>query len=235
VLHLRRQLDRLRDDLLPLGLRVEAAIDRATRAVVERDAEAARALRDEDLRVHEAGATLEEACLSTLALPQPVAFDLRFVVSVLKIKDDLTRMTELARGLASHAIALAALDPVDAPYDLGTMGVTTRKMVHMALDALASQDTSKAQMVRELDDIVDDVHRGMYEQVVSKIEAHPEHITSYIHLQNVSRQLERLADLATNIAKDVIYLAEGEIVRHRRAMLEAEPSDRADTPHTNLE
>jgi len=150
-----------------------------------------------------------------LALYQPVAIDLRFIITALKINNDLERIGDLAVNIAERAEFLAGQKPVDVPFDFDAMADKTQSMLSQSLDALVDMDCNLAYQVCAADDEVDAINRQMYDQVKQSIRNNPEQVDSLIHLLSVSRHLERVADHATNIAEDVIYMVEGKIVRHK--------------------
>jgi phosphate transport system protein len=159
---------------------------------------------------------VEEECLHTLALYNPVASDVRYVVAVLTINKDLERIGDLATNLAEEAIYLADEPPVQqSPFDLMGEGRRVRQMLKDCLDALVNRDAPLARRVLKSDDEVDAIHRAMYNKVKEAIRQNPLESGRFIELLNASRQLERIADHAVNIAEDVIYVVEGRIVRHR--------------------
>lgn len=214
--HLQRQLDKLKRSLLSLGTLVEEAVDGAIRAIQNRDVSLAEAVITGDADIDQLEIDVEEECLHTLALHQPVAFDLRFVVAVLKINNDLERIGDLAVNVAQQAQFLASCAMVDrVPFDLGRMSALVQEMLSKSLDALVNLDPDMAREVRSLDDTVDSIHRTMYDRISDSMRQNQDQIEQMVHLINVSRQLERMADHAVNVAKDVIYMAEGDIVRHR--------------------
>jgi len=214
--HLQRQIDKLKKMLLSLGTMVEESVHAAIDAVQSRDVEEATRVVENDRKIDEMEIEVEEECLHTLALHQPVAFDLRFVVAVLKINNELERIGDLAVHIAEQARFLAGQGRVErVPFDLVGMSRKVEWMLRTSLDALVNVDAEEATNVRKFDDKVDEIHRGMYDKVAASIRENPEHLEQMIHLLNVSRQLERLADHAVNICKDVLYMAEGEIVRHQ--------------------
>ncbi len=218
AMHLQRQIEKLKKMLLSLGAMVEQSVHDSIEAVQQRDADLARGVVENDRRIDEYEIEVEEECLHTLALHQPVAFDLRFVVAVLKMNNDLERIGDHAVNVAEQAQFLASESRIDhVPFDLETMAQLVEQMLHKSLDALVNIDTEQAHAVRALDDQVDAIHRDMYDQVADAIRKHPDQLEQLIHLSNVSRQLERMADHAVNIAKDVLYMAEGEIMRHMRS------------------
>ncbi|MEM0914833.1 MAG: phosphate signaling complex protein PhoU [Planctomycetota bacterium] len=219
--HLQRQIEKLTRMLVPLGARVEESMYDAIEAIRTRDPDLARRVIDNDRRIDELEVELEEECLHTLALHQPVAYDLRFVVAVLKINNNLERIGDLAANIAEQAIRLSAEPEVSPlPFNLAHMCDVAARMLNGALDALVEVDPDRAREVRRLDDEVDDIHSDMYQRVSEAIVARPDQTDALLVLTTVSRHVERIADHAVNIAKDVIYMAEGEIVRHSRARRE---------------
>ena len=215
MLHLIRQVNKLKKLLLSLGAMVEDSLHDAITAVQTRDIDLAQQVIDGDSKIDALELDIEEECLHAMALHQPVAHDLRLVVAMLKINHDLERIGDHASSIAKQAQFLAHENEIDVlPYDLPSMGNHVQDMLNMTLDALINQDIKKARRVRELDDKVDRIHRDMYAQTSDAMKANPDDIDQYVRLQSVSRQLERIADHAVNIAKDVIYMVDGEIVRH---------------------
>lgn len=222
--HFERQIDRLKAMIVALGQRVEQSVQKAIRAVELRDAALALIVIEEDDIVDTMEIDVEEECLHTLALHQPVALDLRYVVAVLKINNDLERIADHASNIARQVQMLADEPPVPAtPYDLRGMSERVLQMINQAMKALIHTDAEIAQEVRLADDKVDAIHRRMYQQVADAIQENPQRTPQLIQLMNVSRQLERIADLCVNIAEDVIYMARGEIARHREAQAADRP------------
>ena len=216
-LHLQRQISTLKKLLLGLGARVEEAVQTAIEATVNRDTAAAQRVISGDLGIDADEVDLEEECLHTLALHQPVAFDLRYIVATLKIDSELERIGDLAVNISELALLLSYEPPLaKLPFDLRGMADTVTTMLEDALDALVNIDPELAEQTRRMDDTVDRIHREMYREVERAIRADPELVQPYIHLLGVSRNLERIADHAVNIAEDVIYMARGDITRHNR-------------------
>ena len=213
--HLRRELDRLKKQMLSLSALVEEDVRNAVLALERRDERLAQKVIDSDLEVDHAEVDLEEECLKILALHQPVAIDLRFIVAALKINNDLERIGDLAVNIAERAQYLATHDRVDWPFDFAGMAERAQTMVKQSLDALVTMDANLARDVCAADDEVDAMNREVYLQVQEAIRRNPEQMAALVHLLSVSRHLERIADHATNIAEDVIYMTRGEIVRHR--------------------
>jgi len=219
---LNKQIEKIKRMLLAEGALVEQALQRAVRAVEHRDTALAEQVVEQDMQIDLAEIDIEEECLATLALHQPVAHDLRFIVSVLKINSELERIGDLASNVASQCLALNELPTIDIePFGLPEMANQAKRMVKQSLDALVEVDEGLADGVRKMDDLVDDRHREVYAIVERYIRKDINQMPQLIRIQNTARQIERIADHAVNIAKDVIYLARGEIVRHRRARAKA--------------
>ena len=212
--HLLRDLERLKKEILGVGALVEQAIHRATTALSERRPDLADEVIRGDDEIDQREVEVEEECLKALALHQPVAADLRFIVAVLKVNNDLERMGDLAVNIAERAQFLAQYPPLSIP-SFGELVHKVRQMVRESLDALVNLDVDLARKVQAEDDDVDRLHRSMYEKLQDLMHRDPGTIDRAISLISASRQLERLADHATNIAEDVEFLVAGEITRHR--------------------
>jgi phosphate transport system protein len=215
--HLERDLDNLQKDLLALAASVEEAIHKAIRALQERDVALANEVIDGDNDIDEEENHVEEECLKVLALHQPVAVDLRRVTSVLQINTDLERMADLAEDIAERAVALARWPVIPIPADLQRMTDLTSSMVRQALDAFVNLDAKLARLVCRLDDEVDRYNKSIIDELIRLMQRSPEMVEPGLSLFSATRHLERIADHATNVAEDVIYLVEGAIVRHRPA------------------
>jgi phosphate transport system protein len=210
-----RQIDGLKQKILFVGTLVEEAIAKAISALTNRDRNLANAVIEADAEIDRMEVDVEEEVLKILALYQPVAADLRFVVAVLKINNDLERMGDLAKNIAKRAAFIAKADPMDVPIDFRTMAMQAQHMVKQSLDALVNADANLARQVRIEDDVVDDSRQRIRQQVLQGIRRSPEKTEYLLKFNSVSKHLERLADMATNVAEDVIYMVEGEIVRHQ--------------------
>lgn len=216
-LHLERQIDKLKKMILALGAMVEEHLQSALRAVEQHDVALARKVIDEDDQIDLAELDVEEECLHTLALYQPVAFDLRYVIAVLKINNDLERIGDLTVNIAEQAIHLAdQSNGPPLPDHLLPMAHKTQSMLKRSLDALVHIDPDLAQTVRITDDEVDLMHKHMYHLIEESFVGDSNEVRWMIHYLSVSRYLERIADHAVNIAEDVIYMAKGQMLRHRR-------------------
>jgi phosphate transport system protein len=200
---------------------VENAVHLAVKSVSERDAEMARSVIDGDEEIDQAEVDLEEDCLKLLALYQPVAIDLRYIVAVLKINNDLERIGDLALNIAERAVLLEGLPPCEIPFDFQGMAEKAKAMLRKSLDALVELDPNLASEVCRADDEVDAINREMYLIVEKGMRENPDQIETLMLMLGISRLLERIADHATNIAEDVIYMTTGQIVRHSPEDFEA--------------
>ncbi len=213
--HLQTEIQKLKKQILAISAVVEESVHKAVKALEERDENLAKSVIETDVDIDRMEVDMEEECLKILALHQPVGSDLRLIVSILKINNDLERIGDLAVNIAERAAFLATQDRIDAPLDFPLMAEKAKAMLRKSLDALVDNDSSAARQVCAADDEVDAINREMYVQVQDAIRRHPEQVERLVHLLSASRHLERIADHATNIAEDVIYMIEGEIVRHR--------------------
>ncbi|HET6882667.1 MAG TPA: phosphate signaling complex protein PhoU [Pirellulales bacterium] len=213
--HLHRQIEHLKQKILFVGSMVEAAIANAVTALVEHDESLAFKVLEEDSEIDRMEVDVEEDCLKVLALYQPVAVDLRFVVAVLKINNDLERMGDLAKNIAKRVLYLSRVDRVDVPVDFRAMAVRAQEMVKNSLDALVRGDSALAHQVRQSDDELDGMRRTIHEKIRAAIKEHPDQTETLMKLYSIAKHLERLGDMATNVAEDIIYMVEGDIVRHQ--------------------
>jgi phosphate transport system protein len=213
--HLQQEIQKLHEKLLALVAIAKAAVEKAVRSVDERNAELAKSIVDGDDGIDHAEVDLEEDCLKILALYQPVATDLRLIISVMKINNDIERIGDLAVNIAERALFLCTQPPVEAPSDLAAMRAKALAMLTASLDSLVRQDTKLAREVRAADDEVDEINRQVFGEFSAAVRRSPDQVESLLSYLSVGRHLERIADYATNIAEDVIYLTEGEIVRHK--------------------
>jgi phosphate transport system protein len=213
--HLHRDLVKLSKEVLSLGGRVEEAINKAITALAERRPDLAEEVIQGDAVIDAHEIDVEENCLKILALHQPVAADLRFVVAVLKVNNDLERMGDHASTIASRAKYLSARPTVQGSGEVRKMAEGVRHMVSACLDSLVSRDTAKAREVCRLDDEIDSAHRRIVAAVQALMMEDPESVRRCVRLLSVIKQLERIGDLATNIAQDVIFTVEGERARAR--------------------
>lgn len=215
--HLERDLENLQRDLLALAASVEEAIHKAIRALRERETNPARQVIEGDTQIDQEENHIEEECLKILALHQPVAVDLRRIAAALKINTDLERMADLAEDIAERALYLAQWPAIPVPEKLQRMTDLTTTMVRQSLDAFVNLDARQARRVCRLDDEVDRYNNEIIHELIGMMQESPDMVEPGLSLFSATRHLERIADHATNIAEDVVYLVEGTIVRHQPA------------------
>jgi len=211
---LHKELGQLEKQLLTLTAVVEESVQQAIKALSGHNRELAQKVIDNDDHINRLEVDLEEECLKVLALHQPVANDLRMIVAVLKINNDLERIADQAANICERALAISESPKMICPRELDKMGEKVIDMLEKALDSLVNADLEMARNVLELDDEVDAIHSGNYKSFKDYVRHHPDSVDIVLSYLTVSRHLERVADLATNIAEDVIYLNQGTIVRH---------------------
>ncbi len=212
--HFTIELEELKTKLLQMGGMVEAAVHRSVRAVVERDVELAKKVREGEGAINTMEMEIDELATKLLVLQQPVARDLRFLTSVLKINTDLERMGDLANNLASRAQSLSKLAALKLDIDIPHMSSLVESMLLKSLDAFLRADADLAQEVLMSDDEVDRIRGEAYGEIVAHMQANPSDVQAGVEMIFVVRNLERIGDHATNMAEDVIYMAKGVDVRH---------------------
>jgi phosphate transport system protein len=214
--HYLRQIEKLKQMMLSLGDLVGRGVEEAIDAIHRRDDQRAAHVIAREAQIDVLEVDVEEECLHTLALYQPVASDLRFIVALVTINKDLERIGDLAVDLAEEALYLARADDREQiPFDLVGESRRVREMLRLALDALLNTDPDLAERVRQADDAVDRLHAKAVADIEAAIEHNPRQTGRLLRLLNITRKLERIADHAVNIAEDVIYMARGEFLRHR--------------------
>jgi phosphate transport system protein len=220
AIHLQRDLDTLQRTLLAEAALVEEAIHKAVKALQRRDRAMAEQVIAGDPTIDQEENHVEEEALKILALHQPVAIDLRRIAAALKINIDLERMADLAEDIAERVVHLAELPPIPIPEKLQAMTDLTTSMVRQSLDAFVNLDTRLARRVCRMDDEVDRYNNDIIDELVKMMQSAPDNVEAGVSLFSATRHLERIADHATNIAEDVVYLVEGEIIRHRPAAVQ---------------
>jgi phosphate transport system protein len=215
VAHLVRDLEQLQKLLLQLAGLVEETVQKAVRALREGNAALAREVIAGDSQIDEEDNHIHEECLKILALNQPVARDLRRIVAVMLITTDLERMGDLAEEIAERAIHLGGNPLLPVPEKLGRMADLTTTMVRLVLDSFVHLNREQAEKVMRMDDEVDRYNREIIQELIQAMQASPSLAEPGLSLFSATRHLERIADHATNIAEDVIYLISGDIVKHR--------------------
>lgn len=217
--HLHREVEQLKTRVLELGGMVEESLQKAILAVNRHDSILAEQIVQGDQDIDRMEVDIEEDCLQILALYQPVASDLRFIVAVLKLNNDLERIGDLAVNIAQRVKNLGPFPAMEMPFDFRRMADKVQQMVKGALDALVNLDAQLAREICAADHEIDAIHRSVYQGVYDGIRRNPDLMQPLIATLTIARHLERIADHATNISEDVIYTVEGQIARHQ-ALLE---------------
>ncbi len=212
--HIDVELARLKDELVRMAGLAEAAIGLAVKALMSRDAQAAQQVIASDDAVNTMELEVDELCLRIMALYQPEAKDLRFLAMALKINNDLERMGDQAVNIAERTLELLKEPLLKPLIDIPRMAQIAQGMVKDSLDAFVQQDVPRARAVCQRDDEVDRYDDQMFRELLTYMMQDPKAITRAVNLILVSRHLERIADHATNIAEDVIYLVEGKNIKH---------------------
>jgi phosphate transport system protein len=213
-IQLQREIEKMKRLLLALSAKVENDVRLAVRAADNRDAELARNVVNREQETNAMEVNVEEECLKILALYQPVASDLRYIIAVLKINQDLERIGDLAVHIAERALFLCAQPRIAIPFRLEQMADKSQGLLKKVLDAFVSLDETAAREVCAADSEIDNMNQEIFQQVKEAILQNPGLFESLLQIMHISRHLERIADHATNIAEDLIYLIEGRIVRH---------------------
>ena len=213
--HLTRELETLQRQILAMATRVEESLYLATQALQNRNAKMAKDVIDSDAKIDELENQIQEECLKILALYQPVAADLRRIAAVFSITTDLERIGDLAVDIAERSQVLAVDAKPATPNKIHLLTDVVASMVRQALDAFVNLDSRQAARVIRLDDEADRLHAEVIQELIDVMKADQSLVDAALSLFSVARHLERIGDHATNIAEDVVYLVEGEIVRHR--------------------
>ena len=221
--HMQREIDKLKRRLLELSAEVENDVRMAVRAVENREPALAETVLSREAQINATEVEVEEECLKILALYQPVAADLRYINAVLKINQDLERIGDLAVHIAERGLFLCQQPRIDIQFRLGTMADKTQAMLKNVLDAFVNLDEAAARAVCAADGEIDAIHREIFQQVKTAVTGNAQLFEPLLQILHISRHLERIADHATNIAEDLIYLIEGRIVRHTPEVLEQKP------------
>ena len=211
----------LKQRILRMGGMVEEATRNATVALTERRADLARRVIQSDDTIDMIELDVDEECLRILALHQPVAGDLRFITAVLKINNDLERIGDLACNVAERAIDLARREPLGLPLRFERMTEIVRLQLHDALDALVNRNAAMARTVLQRDGEINAIHKQHFELLQQALKASPDNVEAAVDLLSASRQLERIGDQTKNIAEDVVFLVEGQVIRHQRPVAKA--------------
>lgn len=217
--HLQRDIEQIRRDLLAQFGLVEKLVDDAVRTLVDGRQDLADTVLRADRAVDEREVLIEEHCLKTLALHQPVAIDLRWIATVVKINADLERIADLACNITERAQELYQYSDFPIPDQVSQMVRLSMTMMKKALDAFVDLDGKLAREVIRLDNQVDQLNREAITELITLMKSHPDYVEPALHCFSAARHIERIADHAENIAEEVIYIVEGEIIRHRHGDL----------------
>lgn len=217
-IHLQADLRDLHKDLLSMCAIVEDMIHRAVDQLASPNLEEAKALISEDNHIDRWDVRIEDSCLKLLALHQPVAIDLRRITTVLKISGELERVADLAVNITERATGLLDAPEVTVPDQLKEMAKEAVDMLHRSIDAYVDLDSGKARQVISDDDQIDEANQQIIARLIELMHRHPDRLDALLHLFSAVRQVERVADHASNIAEDVVYLVEGKIIRHARQL-----------------
>ncbi len=216
--HLQNDVANLHRDLMSMCSQVEDMIHRAVSQLSNPDFDETRRLIQEDTLIDAWDVRLEDACLKILALHQPVAIDLRRIATVMKISGELERVADLAINIAERASGLINAPEVIVPDELKIMAEKAADMLHRSIDAYVDLNSDLAREVCTEDDEIDAMNRMLIERLIKYMHDRPDQLDALLHLFSAVRQVERVADHATNIAEDVVYLVEGRIIRHARKL-----------------
>jgi phosphate transport system protein len=217
--HFSEQLEGLRRNLILMGGEVERQIQHAIEALTEVDEKKAADVIAADAEIDRMEMVIEEQAVYLLALQQPVAVDLRFLVAALKINNDLERIGDHAVNIAEGAERLAGQKPFKPFIDINSMAEVAMSMLKQSLDAFVNRDASLAKQVIKKDDILDDKNVSIIRELLTSMAEYPNLITYCLELISVSKNLERVGDLASNICEDTIYMAEARWVKHHATEL----------------
>jgi len=217
-----KELEELKGHLLRMATLVEETIHDAVQSLVKRDSELANHIFKREKQINDMELAIDEMCLKLLALRQPMAVDLRFITSAMKIITDLERMGDQAVNIAERALTLNQ-EPQLKPYiDLPRMAEIAQSMVKDVLDAFVNRDSKLARSVCVRDDLVDGLNDQVFRELLTYMMSDQKTIARAVHLIIVSRCLERIADHATNIAEDVIFMVDALVIKHHADTREGE-------------
>jgi len=212
--HVDEEMETLKEKILQMGAMVEEQIAYAIRALVERDSERARRVIENDHRVNALDVEIDEDCLRLIALHQPMAGDLRFLTTAMKISTDLERMSDLSENISERVIELNEEPLLNLYIDIPLMAQHAQRMVKESLDAFVNRNSDLARKVCQDDEFIDNLNQQIFRELLAFMLENPRSISHAIRISFISKYLERIADHATNVAELVVYLVEGKIIRH---------------------
>ena len=212
--HFVQELENLKTQVVRMGSMVEQSVELSIKSLLERREELARQVLSQEERVNAFEIEIDNAVVDLLALQQPVASDLRFILAAMKINNDLERIGDHAVNIAESAISCAARPTLNVKLELPRMGVVTQTMLKDTLDGFIHKDAAVCRAVLQNDDVIDELNKRIFMDLENVIRSDPSTIEQALDLIRVSRNLERIADLTTNIAEEVIFVAEAQVVKH---------------------
>jgi len=210
-----KDLEKLKENLLKMAALVEEAINDSVQSLVKRDSDLVQKTMDLEKRINAMDIEIEEMCLTLLALRQPMAIDLRFITAAMKINTDLERMGDQAVNIAERAVSLNQEPPLKPYIDIPRMAEIVQTMVNDVLDSFVHRDPKLARSVCARDDLVDGLNNQVFRELLTFMISDPGTIQRAVHVMIISRCLERIADHATNIAEDVIFMVDALVIKHR--------------------
>ena len=213
--HLEKELERLKKLIYTLSARVDENLELSVKSFLENDIKLAQQVIETDAQIDELEIEVEEECLKALALYQPVAIDLRFIIAVMKMNNDLERIGDLAKDIAKNGMHINQAPKPKVPLDLHQMTYLAKTIVRKSLDSLINIDTYLAREVIKDDEEINTMKQEMKLEIAEALKREPEHAESLMTLLAITHRLERIGDHASNIAEDVIYMVEADIVRHQ--------------------
>ncbi len=219
-INFQQQLVALKDKLLAMAALSQQALEFSVEAYLGRDIGLSNHVQEIEAAINAAETSVDEMAYDLLAKEQPMAIDLRFILSVIKINGDLERIGDQSTNIASRTIALGNLPSISLPVDIQTMGDKVGIMIRRAIQALLEGDSKLAESVLAMDDEIDEMNRAIQTELVSVMQQHPEVAEQSLNAIIISRNLERAADHATNIAEDVIFWIKGNDVRHKFSLID---------------
>ncbi len=218
-IHFQQQLVALKDKLLAMAALSQQALEFSVESYINRDLQLANHVREIEEAINSAERNVDEMAYDLLAKEQPMAIDLRFILSVIKINGDLERIGDQSVNIATRAIALHSQPGIHLPDRIEEMGAQVGVMIRTAIQALLEGDAALGESVISMDDEVDDMNRTIQAELVATMEQHPQTAEQCVNAIIISRNLERAADHATNIAEDVIFWVRGSDVRHQFSLI----------------
>jgi phosphate transport system protein len=212
--HFVQELEALKTNIIRMASMVEESMADSLKAFLERSPEIARKVIEREQRVNSFELDNDNAIVDLLALQQPVASDLRLILAALKINNDLERIGDHAVNIAESAMTFSGLPPVEIQTDIPRMGLITKEMLRDAIDGFIHNNAASARGVLQNDDLMDAMNKKTINDLITFVQTNPGALRAALELTRVSRNLERVADLATNIAEEVIFVAEAHVVKH---------------------